>query len=265
MLADVSGTGDVIADNGGTKESCLLAPIADPEVRTEAAALGAVLAAKRNVGLCLSEETSTESVSTLTDTGEKTVAVQHAPSVSGGLSSLASRCNATAVVMKRDRNLGVLDDILSSPASKLAASGTADVLTITGDMSLDSVASILVPITDGPNSPLAVETAVSVALAHDTAVDLFHVKTPESEADGEKFLEKTAARILDEYDDIELDTWLFEAEDVAEAIIEQSQYYDLTVIGAPQSGRLQQFVFGSTTKDVEKRAVSPVIVSHARR
>ena len=58
---------------------------------------------------------------------------------------------------------------------------------------------------------------------------------------------------------------MLEADDVAEAIIEQSNYYPLTVLGAPTKGRLRQFVLGSTTQDIRADAQSVVLVGRNNR
>ncbi|ERH05886.1 MAG: universal stress protein UspA related nucleotide-binding protein [Halonotius sp. J07HN4] len=71
----------------------------------------------------------------------------------------------------------------------------------------------------------------------------------------------TAATALGEFDNV--DTWLYEADSAADAIIEQSTYYDLTVMGAPTVGPLERFVFGSTSTYVQQDADSSVVVAHA--
>lgn len=53
---------------------------------------------------------------------------------------------------------------------------------------------------------------------------------------------------------------MLEADDVANVIIDQSEYYPLTVLGAPTKGRLRQFVFGSTAQDIRAGAQSAVLV-----
>ncbi|MFT4889384.1 MAG: hypothetical protein ACI9YT_000293 [Halobacteriales archaeon] len=69
----------------------------------------------------------------------------------------------------------------------------------------------------------------------------------------------------DRLDGEQWDTWLLEAEDVAEAIVEQSADYDATVLGALRKGRLRRFLFGSTTGAVQDRAESAVLTVWAER
>lgn len=54
-------------------------------------------------------------------------------------------------------------------------------------------------------------------------------------------------------------TWVLEVADPAGTIIEQSQYYGLTIIGAPTKGRLRRFISGSTNQSVRANAQSMVL------
>lgn len=54
-------------------------------------------------------------------------------------------------------------------------------------------------------------------------------------------------------------TWVLEAADATETIIEQSAYYGLTVIGAPTRSRLRRFVSGSTNRSIRNNARSVIL------
>ncbi|MGM0606326.1 MAG: universal stress protein [Halobacteriota archaeon] len=266
MCADVTGERGSLTDSRAVGRSCLLAPIRDESIRPRATAVCHALAAERDVDLTVADESVTDiatSIGPSARVNPDEVSVHDAPSVNGGIDTLADRCYATAVIMERRAHFGPLDDLLGTPAANVSTNSSVDVLTVGDRGAFDALASILVPVTDGPNSPLAVETGVALARAYDAALDLFHVETPaESSTDGEAILARTVESI-DNKSELKIDTWLYEAQDVAAAIIKQSEYYDLTVMGAPTSGRLQRFVFGSTSKAVQKGAVSPVIVAHS--
>lgn len=154
---------------------------------------------------------------------------------------------------------------LTDPLESVFESGAADVVLTTGTEHLERVGSILVPVTGGPHSGLAIDVAKAIAAENDAWIELFHVVDPdtvtETKATGDQYLEAGLAR-LDGYEQAE--TWLYEADDVVEAIIEQSAFYDITVIGAPREGRLRRFIFGSKTKEVQERADSTVITVHAK-
>lgn len=150
----------------------------------------------------------------------------------------------------------------AGPIGGSAGAGTVDrvgcdVVVAARAGQLDAVTAILVGVAGGPHSGLAVETARRLAEAHGAEIDLLYVDDGSSDADpGGDVLDAAADRL----GDFEAyDTWRLEADDAAEAIVEQSQYYSLTVLGAPQKGRLRRFVFGSTTDSVAREAESPVL------
>lgn len=139
-------------------------------------------------------------------------------------------------------------------------SGDCDVVAGDAASTYEDVASILVPIAGGPHSECAVRIAHMLATYHDAWLELLHIIPEDASddriADGEQYLATEMGRIGTHED---VDTWLCESDDVAATIIEQSAYYDVTVLGAPQKGRLRQFVSGATTADVERNAENTVL------
>ncbi|WP_256403214.1 universal stress protein [Halorubrum salinum] len=163
----------------------------------------------------------------------------------------------------------------------------------------DRVASILVAVGPGPHSGATVDFARSVAEAADAWLDLFHVvpeDAPTSESDesvprdadpaadtaGEATTDTTTSdddpatgdgpttgddllsAACDRVDDFErVDRWLVEDQRAADAIVEQSPYYDLVVVGETTTGTVGRFVFGSTTDAVVDEAAVPVVVVEA--
>mgnify|MGYP005856785755 CR=1 FL=1 len=254
-----------VADSYSATGPCLLGSISEETAQKRAASVAQALATTRDIDLLVSgvapdmsgslPESHRDaycSVSTTVD-GESTldpVVTQHDPSV---------------LVLKRHTQQHLIDELFSDPAERF--SRKTDVLTVDSRSDADSIASILVPVAGGDHSQLAVETAVALARANDAAVDLFHVieaDTDEARAEGRQFLDEIQARIdPDERDRV--DTWLYETPGAADAITEQSEYYDLTVMGAPTDSPLKRFVFGSTSKQVQREAESPVIVAHTHQ
>ncbi|GAA0526653.1 Nucleotide-binding universal stress protein, UspA family [Halorubrum aquaticum] len=150
----------------------------------------------------------------------------------------------------------------------------------------ERTSSILVAVAGGPHSGATVDVARHVAEATDAWIELFHVtpsdaaidenggeatspETTGSDAEGGSgSYEATGDRLLDaacdrlgEFDRV--DRWLLEGESAAGAITEQSPYYDLVVVGAPTTGTVGRFVFGSTTDTVVDDAAVPVVVVEA--
>jgi nucleotide-binding universal stress UspA family protein len=244
---------------------CVLGPVGDGTVRRRAASLAHALATSRNLDLLVSSELSSTNAELLPESHRES----HCSSTTGietgeTLDPVVSRHNPSALVVKRNTGGRLFGGLFSDRAERLST--TTDVLTVDGRGDTDRIASVLVPIAGGDHSQLAVETGLAVARANDAAVDLFHVIEDDSEAArdrGQTLLDSVMAAISDAEAD-RVDTWLYEAPDAPEAITEQSRYYDLTVMGAPTDGPLERFVFGSTSKQVQREADSPVIVAHAK-
>ncbi|WP_435074671.1 universal stress protein [Halorubrum sp. HHNYT27] len=144
----------------------------------------------------------------------------------------------------------------------------------------DRVSSILVAVGAGPHTGATLDVAREVAEATGAWLELFHV-VPSDEAlvdgdatavDGEADPDEYAAagdRLLsaarDRLGDFDrVDRWLVEDRTAAGAIVEQSPYYDLVVVGAPTTGAVGRFVFGSTTDTVIDDAEVPVVVVEAQ-
>jgi nucleotide-binding universal stress UspA family protein len=147
-----------------------------------------------------------------------------------------------------------------SVATRVGGGVDCDVISVGGKHLSPDVSSILVPVAGGPHSGLAVDVARKLAEKHGAWVELLHI-VPDSgderaHADANRYITAASER-LGEFATV--DEWILEADDAADAIVEQSQYYDVTVLGAPQKNRLREFVFGSTTADVRSSAYSTVV------
>lgn len=155
----------------------------------------------------------------------------------------------------------------------------------------DQLASILVAVGPGPHSGATVDLAQTVAKTTDAWLDLFHVvpdddtadpeggesedpSGPDAAGDAAGNTDSDAAATTDATTGDRLlsiareriagferaDQWLVEDGTAAGAIVEQSPYYDLVVVGASTTGTVGQFVFGSTTETVVDEAAVPVVV-----
>ena len=244
---------------------CLLGPITDETTRRRAASVAHALATSRDLDLLIGGGQPSAEVDSLPASHREghcsqTTSVETETT----LDPVVSRHNPSALVVKRNTEQHLLGELFSDRAERLSTN--TDVLTVDGRGDTDRIASILVPIAGGDHSQLAVETGVALARANDAAVDLFHVLEDDSDAarDRGQTVLNTALAGVERTEDDRIETWLYEAPDASEAITEQSAYYDLTVMGAPTDGPLERFVFGSTSKQVQREADSPVIVAHAQ-
>ncbi|MFC7044658.1 universal stress protein [Halobacteriaceae archaeon GCM10025711] len=161
--------------------------------------------------------------------------------------------HASAVVLETPAEWSRLGAFGGDEVRRIASRSDCEVIVVNGDGSLDDVSSILLPVAGGPHSGLAVDVAHALATAHDAWIDLLHVVTdaddPDERAEAERYFDAARER-LGAFTDV--DDWLLAADDVADAIVEQSAYYDVVVLGAPQRTRLEELVFGST------RSTSPI-------
>lgn len=143
---------------------------------------------------------------------------------------------------------------------QIAAHADADVVVVNGQAGFKKVASILLPVAGGPHSGFAADIAASIAADCDAWIDILHV-IDEDAPDRQR--EQAEGLVEDIYHRIArpetTTTWVLEATDITEAIIEQSGYYGLTIIGAPTKGRLRKFIFGSTNQSVRASASSVVL------
>lgn len=135
-------------------------------------------------------------------------------------------------------------------------------LTVRAPETIDSLSSLLVPVARGPHLDTVLDVARSLAESTDAWLDLFHVVDDADRPcdDADELLAYCADRLggFEAYDD-----WLFEAADPGETIVEQSEYYDATVLGAAQKGELRKYVSGSTTDLVCDDAPNVVLTVHA--
>jgi len=264
MMIGVSDTRPAIDDDPAAGP-CLLGPISDETAHRRAASVAHALATSRDVELLIGGPSTSDDTSDLPESHREgywssTTLIGENTS----LDSVVSQHDPSVLVVKRHPEQHLLAELLSDQAERLSSS--TDVLTVDGRGETDRIASILVPIAGGEHSQLAVETAVALARANDAAVDLFHVIEDDSDAarDRGRTLLASALAAVEQREPDRIETWLYESPDTSEAITEQSAYYDLTVMGAPTDGPLERFVFGSTSKHVQREADSPVIVAHAR-
>jgi len=136
-----------------------------------------------------------------------------------------------------------------------------DTVVINDQNRLESVSSILVPIAGGPSSGGAVDIAGLLATANDAWIELVHVIEDDDASAtvgrAEDILEAGRSRLPDVED---VDTRVIEATDAVDEIIDETQYHDVTVIGAPQKSRLRRLIFGSPTDEIRERAQNTVVM-----
>lgn len=166
----------------------------------------------------------------------------------------------SAVLLEHEGTDGLVSTLRESVFDRLGSAVDCTVVSVTGAEHRSTPASILLAVAGGPHSNAAADVARALAAPNDAWVDVYHAL----ESDEDAARERADRAVADARDRLEpydrLDTWIEETDDAGDAIVEQSRYYDLTVLGAPRKGRLRQFVFGSTPGTVRERGTGTIVV-----
>lgn len=149
---------------------------------------------------------------------------------------------------------------------ELALTTDCDHVAVDAGDEVDNLSSCLVPVCWGPHLDATLDAVRAIARSNDAWIDLFHVVEDENRREPRLLFEYCEDQLgLDE-----VDTWCYEGRSPARAIVDQSPYYDATVVAAPRKGRLFEFVDGSTTETVQSFSESAVVtvrsgdVGHSR-
>ncbi|RYJ08162.1 universal stress protein [Halogeometricum borinquense] len=130
-------------------------------------------------------------------------------------------------------------------------------VTVTPGNEVASLSSCLVPVARGPHLDTTLNIARVIGETHDAWIDFFHVVDNDESRSETDALFEYCTNHLGDFD--EFDTWRYEGWSPAQAIVDQSSYYDATVIAAPQKSRLREFVDGSTTEVVQSLCENTVV------
>ena len=121
---------------------------------------------------------------------------------------------------------------------------------------------ILLAVSGGPHSELAAKTARALAIDSTARVDVVHFLGRDASAternEGEHIIETTERTLVG----IErVETRLESTENVVEAIVARADEYDVTILGAPTEGLLEQFVFGTVPDSVNQGSENAVVMA----
>ncbi|WP_262180889.1 universal stress protein [Haloarcula laminariae] len=175
---------------------------------------------------------------------------------------------AISVVQQRNIQLVVLDEhtpdllgegLRGDAADQMRKQASCDVVSVTDSRTRSGISSVLVPLAEGKHSGLGVVVGGALAAGADAPVDLFHVSEEKDDAEVSRVSELFAAARERLPETIDLNTWHLEAADVAEAIVNESAHYDVTVIGKPTKNSLREFVTGSITTSVAEESENSVL------
>jgi len=129
--------------------------------------------------------------------------------------------------------------------------------------------SILVPVSDGPNSRRAVRTAVSMARASQNGpvkVTLLHILPVGARSAVVVRAEQTLDYVLEGVEHDLVEKRLVEGTDLVDSIIEEAQAggYDLVVVGATEEPLFRNLLIGSVSGQIARRAPVTVVIVKRR-
>jgi amino acid transporter/nucleotide-binding universal stress UspA family protein len=125
---------------------------------------------------------------------------------------------------------------------------------------------ILVATAGGPHAELAIEIAISqarqfkVESGETSVITLFHVVPEDAGEAGMGRAERLLGDIASRYDH-PLSTKIAQADDVVQAIVEESEKHDLLLIGATGEGLFEQRLLGSVPQRVAREAATTVTMT----
>lgn len=174
----------------------------------------------------------------------------------GTVTELARLYDAQLIVFDRHAPDSLVGSVRGDVADRVGDRVPCDVVTVERSRN-ERPSSILVPVGGGPHSPLAVTVAGALATGSDATVELLHVSTATADDRADDLFAAALDRLPE---DVAVDTRDLQRSAVADAIVEQSANYDVTVLGEPQKSVLRRFVLGSTTDEVSEHAENTVLV-----
>lgn len=277
LLIEAGSTpADTSAGPGGLADDCVLVPLLSPSepAVTDQLRVAASLSRSSEARLCVvdpTSETPTAYGPDLSRDAERDLIARAVRStirpgqpgllrtraLLNGILTAIETTDIEALVIPSGSDTGFLRQNL---VERLALRRSCDIVTVNGQRSYDDARSILLTVTGGPHSGPAADVVRGIAADTDAWVDVLHVVSPRA-TDRQR---DRAAECVDTICDRigrpdRTTTWVLESRSPADAIVEQSEYYGLTVLGAPTKGRLRELVAGSTSRTVRHGARSPVV------
>ena len=154
------------------------------------------------------------------------------------------------------------DFVFGSNVDEVITKARCDVLVERIGPRPDGVESILVPTAGGPHAEFAAELARAIARTNDATVHVTNVLNPgasdQQRADAQERIDRVVALLADQ---VAVEQSIVEADDVADAIVDASADFDVTLIGATREGLFQQLLFGAIPEEVGQRAENTVIMA----
>jgi nucleotide-binding universal stress UspA family protein len=152
----------------------------------------------------------------------------------------------------------VLDPIISDPPTDIA---------IVLSRARRPLRSILVPVTNSPNSRRAVRMAVAMARQSEdlpTSVSLLHVVPPVARTSEHVRAKQTIRHSTEGIDYPHLEARVVEGQNLVDTILREAERHDLIVMGSTEEPLFRSLLVGNVSEQVARRAAVTVIVVKRR-
>lgn len=153
------------------------------------------------------------------------------------------------------------DIVLGSHLDHVLKHASCDILIERMDETLD-LETILLPVSGGPNTELAATTAGSLARAHDADLHVITIRSPMNSAREHTQAESMLQQVISNFTQVPTITQeIIEGESVTEAIIDQSEGFDLMILGAASNTLFRRSLVGSMPEQIGRESACPVIIA----
>lgn len=153
------------------------------------------------------------------------------------------------------------DIVLGSHLDHVLKHASCDILIERMDETLD-LETILLPVAGGPNTELAATTAGSLARAHDADLHVITIRSPTSSSREHTQTEALLQQVISNFTQVPTITQeVIEDESVTEAIIDQSEGFDLMILGAASNTLFRRSLVGSMPEQIGRESACPVIIA----
>ncbi|MFB6284055.1 MAG: hypothetical protein ABEK59_09020 [Halobacteria archaeon] len=143
---------------------------------------------------------------------------------------------------------------------KLLEDLDCDTVLVNYDGGTDDAEELLLPVSKGPHSNLALIVGDILSLNTKADIELLHVMEEDDKEWSKELLMGYRNSMLTE---ASVTSKVVDAGSVSEKILEMSDNYDLTVTGAPNQGLLSRFIFSSRSQKIIDGAEGQVVAVNA--
>jgi nucleotide-binding universal stress UspA family protein len=187
--------------------------------------------------------------------------VRFARSVAGGiLSAIEDHDIQIALLGWRGRPRR-RDIVLGSHLDYVLKHATCDILVERMDKT-PNIETILLPVAGGPNTKLAATTAGSLARAHDADLHVITIRSPTNSSREHTQAESMLQQVISNFTQVPTITQeVIEDESVTEAIVDQSEDFDLMILGAASNTLLRRSLIGSMPEQIGRESSCPIIIA----